>query len=238
MCWSLKHGQVSMLASKEPPLALHCFSLATSSSKTPPSLWAPTNPQPLHRTGLPPLTYSTQVTTPPARQLAIISPWTPQALMTGMSQSHGAAHLLHSPIKQQGSSPPHPHLQLCACSCPMPSSHACTSPCPHLCLLLTTITALHTMGGLMHMHTMPLELSTLTVDQFAYRIFHMLHVLQSELSFFFYLTIFNLFFLTHTVEQYFSCFSCDSYLWFSHFRYIRLLPFSVTLLFSSCSTLV
>jgi len=121
---------VSMLVSKEPPLALHCFSLATSLSKTPPLLWAPTNPQPLHRTGFTTLDIFNTGDTPPARQLAIISPWTPQALMTGMSQSHGAAHLLHSPIKQQGSSPPHPHLQLCACSCPMPSSHACTSPCP------------------------------------------------------------------------------------------------------------
>jgi len=35
---------------------------------------------------------------------------------------------------------------------------------------------LHTTGGLAHTHAMPLELPTLTADQFAHGIFHMLHV--------------------------------------------------------------
>jgi hypothetical protein len=175
MRWSLEHGQVGVLASKEPPLASHCSSLATSSPETPPSPWAPVNLQPPCRTGSPPLKCSTQVTTSPSRQPAMTSPRTPQAPTTGASQSHGAARSSRSPTKRRGSSPPCPRSQPRARSRAAPSSHTRTLPCPHPRSPLAAIMALRTAGGLAHTHATPPELPTLAADQFARGIFHMPH---------------------------------------------------------------
>jgi hypothetical protein len=74
-------------------------------------------------------------TTSLARQTVKTSPQTPQVPATSASQSHGATCSSRLPTKQRSNSPPRPPSQPRACSRFVPSSHACTSPCPHPCAI-------------------------------------------------------------------------------------------------------